>query len=359
MALYERAAEITPIGAGISLWQNGVKIMKWLGVGDELEALAPSMDRLRYVAADGSELCSIPLDELTRAAAQRAYPVARTDIQLLLLEHLGRERVTLNATAVAAEQDDAGVTVRFADGREECADVLVAADGVRSALREHVVGQPWPPRYAGDVNWNGLIEASEDLNPPGAFSIVVGDHKRCGMMPVSGNRLYFFFDAPLPPEAVVERGGWRAELRELFAGFGAPVSLLIDRLDEQRMVRQPLHDLEPLERFVRGRVALLGDAAHATTPTLGQGAAQAMEDAEVLTRCLVTTDLGVPQALERYQELRRGRAHRVALESRARTDLIMGVDPAATAAWYERLGQDPGRDVVASMAEIALAGPFG
>jgi FAD-dependent urate hydroxylase len=358
--LYERAPEITPIGAGISLWPNGVKVMKWLGLGEVLGALAPPLRTLRYLAPDGAPMSDISLDSLTDAAGQRPYPIARTDIQLTLLQQLGSECVTLDATCVGAEQDDDGVTVRFADGREARADVLVAADGVRSALREQVVGEPWPPRYAGNVNWNGLVEAREEIGPLDAFTLVVGEGKRCGFMPVSGGRFYFFFDAAMPADRVVERGGWRAELQALFGSWGDPARTLIERLDEERMVRQPIHDLDPLPRFVRGRIALLGDAAHAATPMLGQGAAQAMEDGEVLTRCLLTTDRGIAHALERYQAQRTERAHAIARASRERTQLMIATDPAATEAWYEELRRpDSGADVVDAMTRIVVSGPFG
>lgn len=356
--LYERAPQVTPIGAGISLWPNGVKVLRWLGVGDSLDRLAPTIAQLRYLAPDGEVLCETSLEPLAQAAGQRPFPVARTDIQMLLLGHVGAERVTLDACCTAVQQDDEHVRLFFEGGAEVEADLVIAADGVRSTIREHVVGQPWPARYAGDVNWNGLLDAREDLGPRGAFTIVVGEHKRCGLMPVSGDRVYFFFDAPLPAEPVVERGGWREELRSLFAGWAAPAAVLIDALDEANMVRQPLHDVAPLEDFVRGRVALLGDAAHGATPMLGQGASQAMEDAAILTRCLVTTDLGVEAALVRYQEQRRERAHLIARASRARTELLMGVDPRATAAWYQELRTAPGRSLVAAMTQISVSGPF-
>jgi FAD-dependent urate hydroxylase len=359
VALYERAPEITPIGAGISLWPNGVKVMQSLGAGEQLERLAPAMTRMRYVAPDGEQLSDIPLAPLVEAAGQRAYPIARTDIQLTLLEHLGDERVTLDATCVGAEQDAGGVTIRFAGEREARADVLVAADGVRSILREQVVGEPWPPRYAGNVNWNGLVEADESIGPLDAFTLIVGEGKRCGFMPVSAGRFYFFFDAAMPAGSVVERGGWRAELEQRFGGWGPNVRALLERLDEARMVRQPICDLEPLPRFVRGRIALLGDAAHAATPMLGQGAAQAMEDAVVLTRCLATADAGIEDALERYQSQRAERAHAIARASRERTELMIATDPAATEAWYEQLRRpDSGSDVVEAMTRIVVGGPM-
>ncbi|HEX5146934.1 MAG TPA: FAD-dependent monooxygenase [Conexibacter sp.] len=359
VSLYERAPEITPIGAGISLWPNGVKVMQWLGVGEELAALAPPMRRLRYLAPDGEQLTDISLAPLESAAGQRAYPIARTDIQLTLLRHLGDERVTLDATCVGADQDDDGVTVRFADGREVRADVLVGADGVRSALREQVIGEPWPPRYAGNVNWNGLVPADEAIGPLDAFTLIVGEGRRCGFMPVSEGRFYFFFDAAMPADSVVERGGWRAELEQLFRGWGSNVHALLDGLDEERMVRHPIHDLEPLPRFADRRIALLGDAAHAATPMLGQGAAMAMEDAVVLTRCLVTTDMGIAHALERYESQRSDRAHAIARASRERTELMIASDPVATERWYAQLRGAEDGDVIDAMTRIVVAGPFG
>lgn len=359
VTLYERAPEITPIGAGISLWPNGVKVMHWLGVGDELSALAPPMRTLRYVSPRGQELKVISLTELERAAGQRVYPIARTDLQFALLRRLDPEQVILGATCVSAEQTADEVRLHFDDGCTVKADLLVAADGVRSVVRELVTGRAWPPRYAGNVNWNGLIEFGDDLGPRDAFTLIVGDGRRCGFMPVSGGRAYFFFDAAVVNNAAVERGEWRSELEEQFAGWEGPARSLIRRFDESRMVRQPMCDLDPLPRLVAGRVALLGDAAHAATPMLGQGAAMAMEDAEILTRCLVTTDAPVPQVLERYQAQRIARVHDIGRQSRARTRLMIAADPAATSAWYEQLRQANDNDVVAAIAEIVLTGPFG
>jgi FAD-dependent urate hydroxylase len=357
--LYERAPEIRPIGAGISLWPNGVKVLHWLGLGRDLAQTAPTLRTLRYLAADGRLLTEIPLEPLTAAAGQRPYPLARTDIQLLLYERLGRHRVTLGAECVAVEESADGVTAVFGDGRRATGDVLVGADGVRSVVRDHVLGRHAPPLYAGNVTWNGLVARDRDLDPGDVFTIVVGDGKRWGMMPVGRDRVYFFFDAPLPAGEIVQRGQWRAELRAHFEGWSGATQTVIDRVDEDAMARQPIHDLEPLEHFVRGRIALLGDAAHAATPTLGQGAAQAMEDGEVLSRCLLTTDLGVEDALARYERQRRDRAHAVARVARARTDLMMGKDRAATDAWYAQLERSGDGDVVDDMVRLVAAGPFG
>jgi FAD-dependent urate hydroxylase len=359
--LYERAPEIRPIGAGISLWPNGARIMHHFGVGPALEEVAPTLRRLRYLSADGELLRDISLDPMVELSRQRPLPLARTDLQRVLFERLGPEQVHLEHECVDVRQDADGATALFADGSEASGDLVVGADGMNSAVRAHLLGRPDPPEYVGNVNWNGLIDDPDDeLDCADSLTIAVGDGRRVGLMPVSEKRVYFFFDAPVPVDPV-EPDGWRAELASLYAGWGPPARTLIERFEPERMVRQPIFEVAHLDRFVRGRVLLLGDAGHGTTPTIGQGASQAMEDSVVLTSCLVDADRGVEDALERYQALRRDRVREVALVSRKRTDLMMGKDPEVTQRWYDELRGSPADDdgdVVDPMTRIAASGPL-
>ncbi|MEA2403120.1 MAG: FAD-dependent urate hydroxylase [Thermoleophilaceae bacterium] len=359
--LFERAPEIRPIGAGISLWPNGARIMHHFGVGPDLEPLSPEMRWLRYRSPDGQLLRDIPLDRMVELSRQRPLPLARTDLQRVLFDHVGPEHVRLERDCVDVRQDADSATAIFADGSEASGDLVVGADGINSVVRAHLLGRPDPPEYAGNVNWNGLIDDPDDeLDSADGMTIAVGDSRRVGLMPVNDKQVYFFFDAPVPVDPV-EPDGWRAELASLYAGWGPPARTLIERFDPARMVRQPIFEVAHLDRFVRGRVLLLGDAAHGTTPTIGQGASQAMEDSVVLTRCLVEAERGIDDALERYQDLRRDRVHEVAVVSRNRTDLMMGKDPEVTQRWYDELRGDPADDdgdVVDPMTRIAASGPL-
>ena len=358
--VYERAPEILPIGGGISLWPNGVKLLDWLGIGHLLEPHAGSMSTMRYVRSDGLALATLPLDRLTEACGRRPLPVTRTDLQASLIDAFGRESLHLGAECIGVETgpDDRPVA-RFADGGAVTGDVLIGADGIRSVVRDYVGDGAGSLRYAGNVNWNGLVTSDERLDADDCFTIYVGEARRVGTMPMGDGRLYYFFDAPLPAGAMTEREHWRSELQVLFGHWTAPVRALLDRVDPQTMVRVDVCDLDAPERTVRGRVALLGDAAHAATPTLGQGAAQAMEDCEILSRCLKTTSIGVEDALERYERDRRQRTHAILEASRARTDLMMGADPAATEAWYEELRTRRDGRFVDQLIETAVNGPLG
>lgn len=359
--LYDRVAELRPAGAGISLWSNGVKVLNRLGLGDRLAKVGGIMDRMQYRSHTDELLNDISLRSLVEAVGQRPYPVARTDLQQLLLEAFTGV-LQLNAKCVAVEADGQQVTAIFADGHRVTGDLLIAADGIRSILRTYVLGAEIQPRYGGYVNWNGLITAHADLAPSDTWMIYVGEHKRVSLMPVGGangkNRFYFFFDVPLPSDAVAPTQDIRAELTGFFAGWANPVQNLIQQLDPACTNRLLIHDIEPIDRLVRGRIALLGDAGHATCPDLGQGGCQAMEDAEVLTRYLLTTNLGVEDALSRYQAERQPRTAAIVRKARNRAEVIHGKEPAVTQQWYEQLRQESELDVTGAISKVILGGPL-
>lgn len=133
---------------------------------------------------------------------------------------------------------------------------------------------------------------------------------------------------------------------------------LIDRLNPYEVARPVIHDVGPIDRYVRGRVALLGDSAHATCPDMGQGGCQAMEDALVLRRYLMTTNLGVEYALKRYEMERMERANAVVRKARKRAEQIHGKDPEVTQQWYEQLASEKPTDVTDAISNVILAGPL-
>jgi FAD-dependent urate hydroxylase len=267
--------------------------------------------------------------------------------------------VSLCCNCVGVEQDDLGATAIFEDGRRAKGDLVVGADGTHSVVRSFVLGHAAQRRHVGYVNWNGLVLASEDLAPEFTWVTYVGEHKRASMMPVGNGYLYFFFDVPLSEGAPRDAGGHRAELERHFAGWAEPVQSLIQRLDPARTSCLEIFDLEPLPSLVRGRVALLGDAGHSTAPDLGQGGCQAMEDAWVLGNQLLTTNISVADALQRYQAARLGRTTDIILKARKRSNMTHGLDPERTLEWYRELAREDGTHIMAAIADTILGGPLG
>ncbi len=356
--LYDRVRELRPAGAGISLWSNGVKVMNALGLGDEIHKIGGEMNRMTYLSKENEALNDIDLLPLIDQVGQRPYPVSRSELQSMLLEQLGKEYVKLETKCIGVKEEGNQVTAIFEDGSTATGDVLIGADGVHSVLRNYVTQQKPEPRYADYVNWNGLVDASPELADKHSWVIYVGDGKRASMMPVGGDRFYYFFGAPMSKGTVVEPQDRRDELAKLFQGWPEPVQNLIQKLDPLETNRLEIHDLDPLEKLSRGRVVLVGDAGHATTPTLGQGGCQAMEDAEILCRYLVTTNISVEDALQRYESARKERTARLVLKARQRADTIYGKDMELTQQWYESLKEEEEEDVTNAIAKIILGGPF-
>ena len=246
----------------------------------------------------------------------------------------------------------------FENGERSTADFIVAADGIRSTLRKYVTGEEIQPQYGGYVNWNGLAPASEDLAPKNSWVIYVGEHKRTSMIPVAGDRFYFFFDAPLPKGTPANPENYRSELAELFQGWAKPVQTLIERVDSFKTNRPEIHDVGPLNHLVRGRVALLGNSGHATCPDLGQGDAQAMEDAFILTQSLLKTNLDMDDALKHYEAKRKERTGAVVQKARKRAETIHGKDAELTQKWYQQLAQENPTEVTSAISKVILAEPL-
>lgn len=356
--IYDKATALKPAGAGISLWSNGVKVLNWLGLGEAIASIGGRMDRMEYRTHTNELLSDIDLNPLFAQVGQRPYPVSRSDLQRILLDAFGAENVELQSKCIGITEESDGVTAIFEHGHSTKVDLLIGADGIHSMARTYVTGTEVEPRYANYVNWNGLVAANPNISPTDVWGIYIGEGKRASMMPIGGDRFYFFFGAPMPQGTVVEPCDRQLELKNLFFNWATPVQNLIMQLNPLETNRLEISDLDPLEHIVRGRVALLGDSAHASTPTLGQGGCQAMEDAEILCRYLITTNLSVTDALKRYEGDRKERTNSLVLKARKRADIIYGKDPEATQQWYDSLKQEDEKDVINALAKVILAGPF-
>ncbi|HEI8865082.1 TPA: FAD-dependent urate hydroxylase HpxO [Serratia odorifera] len=357
--VFEAVKQIKPVGAAISIWPNGVKCLNYLGMKEPLRQLGGPMQYMAYQEyLHGQTLTRFSLDPLVASVGERPYPVARAELQAMLLTTYGDHRVQFGKRVSGVEETPDGVSAWFEDGSQAHGDFLIAADGTHSVIRPYVLGHQVERRYAGYVNWNGLVTIDETIAPANQWTTFVGEGKRVSLMPVSGNRFYFFFDVPLPIGLPEDRTTARTDLQRYFSGWAEPVQKLIAAIDPTATNRIEIHDIEPFERLVRGRVALLGDAGHSTTPDIGQGGCAAMEDAVVLAIALQTNSLGVEDALLRYQEKRSYRVRDLVLKARKRCDVTHGKEMAVTHDWYEELKTETGDRILSGMKETILGGPL-
>lgn len=359
VTIYEQAEQILPVGAAISLWSNGVKCLNYLGLTEQVEKLGGKMDNLAYIdGLTGDVMTQFSLYPLIEEVGQRPYPVSRAELQNMLMDEFGREDIHLAKKMISFVEEGERVKIQFADGSEIKSDLLVGADGTHSITRAYVLGEQVERRYAGYVNWNGLVDVSDDYAAADQWTTFVGEGKRVSLMPVANNRFYFFFDVPLAVGLENDRSQYKALFKQYFKGWCEPVQKLIDAVDVQKTNRVEIHDIEPFADFYKGRVVIVGDAAHSTTPDIGQGGCQAMEDAIYLARSLQINTLGLQDSLRRYQNKRNERANELVLRARKRCDVTHMKDEAVTREWYEELRKEQGNHIMKGIISNIVGNPL-
>ena len=358
-AVYERVTENKPVGAAISVWSNGVKCLNYLGLEEQTAKLGGIVETMSYLDAHtGETMCRFSMQPLIDEVGQRPYPIARAELQMMLMEAYGLDTIHFGHRMVSVADGPDAATATFADGTTATADFIIGADGAGSLTREYVLGAPVTRRYAGYVNFNGLVETDDTIGPATEWTTYVGDGKRVSVMPVAGGRFYFFFDVVEEEGLPYEKDSAREVLRTHFAGWAPGVQALIDRLDPMSTNRVEILDLDPFYTWVRGRVAVLGDAAHNTTPDIGQGGCSAMEDAVALQWAFTDHPDDAHAALTAYQQARADRAADLVLRARKRCDVTHATDPEKTDEWYDELRNEDGTNIIRGIVGNIMGGPL-
>ncbi|MFH8801189.1 FAD-dependent monooxygenase [Streptomyces sp. NPDC017936] len=326
----ERASALTGAGAGIVLAPNALRALESIGLGPETWAGDALPGPVGLRTPDGVWLSRSDSGALSARYGLSARAVHRGFLIDALAAALPPGVVRFGVSVTGVDDAEGTVVVRTTAGDLD-ADVVVAADGMRSVLRGQLFPRHPGLRHAGEAGWRAVVPGAG--LPPQQAAETWGPGERFGVVPLVDGRIYVYATAVTGPAA--RPADHHAELTRRFGAWHDPIPALLDRLDRRNpdpvgILHHDFHELaSPLPRFHAGRVALLGDAAHAMTPNMGQGGCQAIEDAVVVAHLLAPRDTDVPAALAAYTKARRGRTTRIGRRSRRTGELARISHPLA------------------------------
>jgi len=304
--VYERAPELREVGSGLPLFTNALRALQKLGLGAKIEALGAHANTLSVSTWQGRVLTDVTNEKHLQSLGTVSTVVHRAELLALLVETLGMENVHLNAECTGFSQDELGVRARFVGDMEAQGDFLVGADGLHSTIRSQMFGII-KPVYVGYTTWRGVAH----IERSGLERYVWGKGYQFGVAPMSKGRAYWFAQKYAPEGQPDKAAGRKQELLDLFHDWHDPVPAVIEATRDADILRNDVYELPHLKHWSSGRVTLLGDAAHAMTPNLGQGGCLAIEDALVLADS-VSTEKDIVAALKLYETRRIKRTRNVA-----------------------------------------------
>jgi salicylate hydroxylase len=321
VAIYESAPELREIGAGVALGPNAMKVLRSLGLEDDVRAIAGRWDwALTRNGKTGRVISKTGREQQASLFGSAGATAHRADLLDVLSNSVPSELVTLGTRCIGVEPDGPVAVARFEDGTEVEADLIVGADGIHSAVRASLFG-PDAPRFTGKICYRSVVpvDAVPGGPPPNDNAQWLGPHGTIVLYPVRRDELInvvcHYDDEGYRHESWVSRCE-QAEVLERYRGWHE--SLLRIFSAGEVWYKWALYDRDPIPRWTRGRVGVLGDAAHPMLPYLGQGACQAIEDGCVLAAALAAEPADPVAGLALYERSRRHRASQVVLASRER-----------------------------------------
>lgn len=304
--VYESAPEIHAVGAGIWVAPNALTVFQRLGFLGEIISGGFDIKSSCITDTTGRMLQSFSPAEMS-ASRLPLVPIHRAVLQERLIAHLKPNTLHLGKRCVGIEQHESGVTARFEDGSMVTGDLLIGADGIRSVVRTDLFGEA-DYRYSGQTCWRGIVNFT--MPEPSAATEMWSTKPgvRLGYSHVNAKQVYFYATACAPHGGKDTPGTIRQRLAELYSDFPLYLREMLAAADESKIIRNDIWDFAPISSWHKGRVVLIGDAAHATTPNMGQGGCQAIEDGYALAEAL-SLETSLDAAFKHYEASRMKKAH--------------------------------------------------
>jgi 2-polyprenyl-6-methoxyphenol hydroxylase-like FAD-dependent oxidoreductase len=308
--VFERAPEIKEVGAGLSLWPNATYALEAMGVLDTCLQNSCPFERLRILGVDGKRLMEVP----ALGYGTPTIAMHRADLVFALTTKVSPSFLRLGQEITSVSESQEGALLFAGTNKFGPFDLVVGADGLRSVARTYVRQQPADElKYHGYPVWRGI--APFEYAQHGSISETWGAGQRFGILSIGKGRTYWYATQNQTLQEANRDEDHREHLLKIFGSWHSPIPEILERTPASAILKNLTYDRLPMRGWSRGRVVLIGDAAHAATPNLGQGGCMALEDAMVLPRALNSTG-NLTDALQKFERTRFSRTAGIVKKSR-------------------------------------------
>jgi 2-polyprenyl-6-methoxyphenol hydroxylase-like FAD-dependent oxidoreductase len=305
--IFEAAPEVKAVGAGLALAANAMKAFQKIGIAEDVIAEGRILPAFLLLDQQGKQLAKTNSEALSKKYGVDNFTIHRADLHRVLLSKLDPTTVHSNKRIVDIITQGEKTILTFQDGSTHETEVLVAADGIHSPIRKKLLPES-KERYAGYTCWRAIIDNTKLQITES--SETWGNKGRFGIVPLAHNKIYWFACINAKAQDEKMKAFRVADLAAHFKDFHAPIPQILQETKDEHLLWKDINDLQPIHQLAFGNIVLIGDAGHATTPNMGQGACQAIEDAIILADELSKTD-NVTAAFKAFEKRRIQRVHRI------------------------------------------------
>ncbi|MBI3728293.1 MAG: FAD-dependent monooxygenase [Burkholderiales bacterium] len=332
--VYERRTAVTNIGAGIVIWPNAAWVLDQMGILPAMQAASGQPQKMQRWSQTGEDLGAINIQTINQEIGYASLAILRSDFQNIMMDRMTALDIPIHyhhAASSISTTDDGKAVVQFLDGRQIDAGIIIGADGrMASCARRFVCGDNTPV-YQGFINWVGVCENMDLQFDPVTIADYWGVGERFGIVPVNQHLAYWAAgraSASISQDRHAAHSvAHSADLASFMQDWPQVVSTIIRATPDSRINKIFVHDHHPTTTWHRQNVLMIGDAAHASLPTSGQGACQALEDAWHLAESLAKHDGDLEQTFSQFTALRFAKTTGITMAGRGLASSIFNMDP--------------------------------
>ena len=305
--IFEASKDFRKAGSGINLAINAMQVFNRLGIYEEISALGSYTNSLNITDGKLNIITNINLLNAEIEFKAKAYAIHRAKLHTILLNRLNGVKIHLNKNLESLSQTSNEVFFVFKDGTSYTSNILIGADGIHSMVRKSIFDNT-KLRIAKQVCWRGIVKVAIPKKYQTKLNELWEKGKRFGFVHINKNEVYWYALANYKNDYQKEYSN--TNLEELFSNFNPLIKKIISKTEKRKIIFNEMMDLKPISSWHHKNVCLIGDASHATTPNLGQGACQAIESAYVIAECL-STEKNIQTAFQKLEKIRKKNAEKI------------------------------------------------